>query len=239
MSEKGETLKLDDVQSLYSECVQSSPANTTVLFQNIIRLDKADSLFYTDVQVEDVVILQALLDTGSMACTISEEAEQMLNSTNLAPVPNDICPDIVLIGCGGVKVKPKCIYDLKMEIYGYTVRVPVMVVPGQKDQMILGTNVVKYLLKQFKQSTQFWRVLSRPESADAPEIMQFLNMLSGINRWHGDSIPDVIGTAKLTKAVTLLPRQEHLVWSRLPPSSALSEGSTVLVEPPKLSLIHI
>lgn len=238
VSDKAETLKPeDDAQSVYSECVKSSSLDTVVLFQNITRLDSADSLFYTNAQVEDAVSLKALLDTGSMACTISEEAEQMLSSANLMVMSTDICPDIVLVGCGGVKVKPKSIYDLKVEVYGYMFRVPALVVPGQKDQMIIGTNVIKYLLKQFKQSTQFWQVLSRPESADAPEIMQFLNMLSGINRWRGDSIPDVIGTAKLAKAITLQPRQEHLVWSKLPADSAVSVGSAVLVEPPK-TLTH-
>ncbi|KAK7906651.1 hypothetical protein WMY93_015263 [Mugilogobius chulae] len=234
VSDRAETLNLDsDAQSIYSECVSASPPDTVVLFQNITKLDKADSLFYANAQVENVVMLTALLDTGSMACTISEEAEQMLTSANVVSTASNICSDIVLVGCGGAKVKPKCIYDLKMQVYGNTFRVPVLVVPGQKDQMIIGTNVIKYLLKQFKQSTQFWQVLSKPESPESPEIMQFLNMLSGINRWRGDSIPDVIGTAKLTKAVTLQPRQEHLVWTKLPANSALSEGSAVLVEPTK------
>uniref|UniRef100_A0A3B3HTT0 Gypsy retrotransposon integrase-like protein 1 n=1 Tax=Oryzias latipes TaxID=8090 RepID=A0A3B3HTT0_ORYLA len=234
VSVNDEALKLDDdAQSIYSECVQTSPPNTTVLFQNIARLGKADSLFYTNVQVEDVVSLEALLDTGSMSCTMSEEAERLLSSAGSVPTSHDICPDVVLVGCGGVKVKPKCIYDLKMEVYGCTFQVPTLVVPGQRDQMILGTNVIKHLLKHFKQSPQFWQVLNKPESTDVPEIIQFLNMLSGINRWRGETIPDVIGTARLTQSVTLLPKQEHLVWSKLPATSAISEGSAVLVETSK------
>lgn len=58
-------------------------------------------------------------------------------------------------------------------------------------------------------------------------------MLSGINRWRGETIPDVTGTAKLTLAVTLLPRQEHLVWAKLPAASPLSEGSAILIKPCK------
>lgn len=231
VSDKAEALKLDDEQTIYSECVQSSPPNTTVLFQNTARLDKADSLFYTNAHVEDAVSLEALLDTGSMACTISEEAEQLLSDAGSELTPHDTCPDMVLVGFGGVKVKPKCIYDLKVEVYGCTFQVPTLVVPGQQDQMILGTNVIKYLLKHFKQCPQFWQVLSKPESADVPEIMQFLNMLSGMNRWRGETSPDVIGTVKLTQAVTLLSKQEHIVWSKLPATSAVSEGSAVLVEP--------
>lgn len=234
MSDRDKTLKLeDDAQTVYSECVNSSPSNTLVLFQNLNRLDKADSLFYTDAEVEGEVSLKALLDTGSMTCTISEKAEQMLMCTDSISMSKDICPDITLVGCGGVKVKPKCIYDLRMRVYGCTFRVPALVVPGQQEEMILGTNVIKYLLKQFKQFKQFWQVLSRPDSEEVPEVMQFLNMLSGIKRWSGESIPDVVGTAKLMQAVTLLPRQEHLVWGRLPASSSCSEGSAVLIEPAK------
>lgn len=85
VSDRDRTLKLeDDAQTIYSECVNSSPSNTVVLFQNINRIDKADSLFYTDAEVEDKVSLKALLDTGSMTCTISEEAE--------------------LVGCGELKL---------------------------------------------------------------------------------------------------------------------------------------
>lgn len=45
-------------------------------------------------------------------------------------------------------------------------------------------------------------------------------------------MPDVIGTAKLAQAVTLLPKQEHLFWARLP-TAPISEGSAVLIEPTK------
>lgn len=234
MSDSGETLNSsEDLQSVYEESLKSAPPGVVVLFQNITRLDKADSLFYTNAQVDDKASLQALLDTGSMACTISEEAEQMLMDAGLALETNCVPPDIVLVGCGGVKVKPKCIHSLKMEVYGYTFSVPALVVPGQKDQLILGTNVIKHLLRQFKQSPHFWQVLSKPESTNTPEIVQFLNMLAGINRWKGDTMPDFIGTVKLAQAVTLLPKQEHLVWGKLPAASPVSEGSAILVEPSK------
>lgn len=234
MSDSGQTLNSDeDIQSVYAESLKLAPPGAVVLFQNITRLDKSDSLFYTNAQVDDKVSLQALLDTGSMACTISEEAEQVLRDVGSASEPNCAHTDIVLVGCGGIQVKPKCIHDLRMEVYGCTFTVPALVVPGQKDQLILGTNVIKHLLKHFKQSPHFWQVLSKPESTGAPEIVQFLNMLSGINRWRGDTLPDFIGTARLPRAVTLLPKQEHLVWGKLPAASPLSVGSAILVEPSK------
>lgn len=239
MSEYDESLTpTEDIKVVYTESLKSAPANTHVLFQNISRLEKADSLFYTDAQVGDKVSLQALLDTGSMACTISVEAEQLLENAGLTSQPDCDRNDIILVGCGGVQVKPKCIHELKMEVYGCSFIVPALVVPGQKDQLILGTNVIKHLLNQFKHSPHFWQVMSKPESAQTPEVIKFLSMLSGTERWRGDVIPDFIGTAELVQAVTLLPKQEHLIWSRLPKNSPLSEGSAILVEPSPKTQMH-
>lgn len=70
----------EDAQSVYAESLKNAPPGVVVLFQNTIFLDKSDSLFYASAQVDDKVSLHALLDTGSMCCTISEEAEQMLES---------------------------------------------------------------------------------------------------------------------------------------------------------------
>lgn len=105
----------EDTQSLYKESLKTAPPGTTVLFQNRTRLNTSDSLFYTNALVDDKVSLQGLLDTGSMACTISEEAEQVLKEAGLASEPSCIDSNIVLIGCGGIQVKPKCIHSLKME----------------------------------------------------------------------------------------------------------------------------
>ncbi|KAK3505904.1 hypothetical protein QTP70_003696, partial [Hemibagrus guttatus] len=49
--------------------------------------------------------------------------------------------------------------------------------------------------------------------------------------WKGDKVPDIVGTAKLTQAITLLPRQEHLVWGKLPLNVPASMGSAILIEP--------
>ncbi|KAK0139130.1 hypothetical protein N1851_024295 [Merluccius polli] len=140
---------------------------------------------------------------------------------------------IFLVGCGGVHVRPKCIHQLHLKIYGQEAIVPTLVVPGQRDQMIVGTNLLKHLLRQFKQDPSYWRVMSKADSTGEPGIEQFLSMLSGITRWKGDIIPDVIGTVKLDNAVTLMPKQEHIVWGKLPGKAPISEGSTILVEPSK------
>ncbi|KAJ8366665.1 hypothetical protein AAFF_G00345610 [Aldrovandia affinis] len=90
--------------------------------------------------------------------------------------------------------------------------------------MILGTNVLKHLLRRFKQDPSYWRVMNQADSSGEQSIEQFLSMLSGITRWKGDRIPDTIGTVKLTSAVTLMPRHEHIVWGKLPSNAPVSEG---------------
>ncbi|KAL7870669.1 hypothetical protein SRHO_G00081660 [Serrasalmus rhombeus] len=164
---------------------------------------------------------------------MSEAAEQELQNAVLTPELREVRTDITLVGCGGVKVQPKCMYQLKMKVYGHVISVPTLVVPGQQEHLILGTNVIKYLVGQLKQTPTYWHVVNKPGTTNELEVEQFLDMLSGLNRWKGDKIPDVVGTVKLTQAVTLLPKHEHLVWGRLPVSSPISVGSTVLVEPPR------
>lgn len=96
------------------------------------------------------------------------------------------------------------------EVCDCVFRVPALMVSGQKDQLILGTNVIKHLLRHFKQSHQSWHIVRKPEFTKPPEIMQFF-MLCGINRWRDDTIPDIIGATRLNQTVTVLTKQEHLV----------------------------
>uniref|UniRef100_A0A3B1J038 ribonuclease H n=1 Tax=Astyanax mexicanus TaxID=7994 RepID=A0A3B1J038_ASTMX len=77
----------------------------------------------------------------------------------------------------------------------------------------------------------YWQKVSHSNHQSSPEYEQFLDMMASITRWKGEEIPNKIGTVKLTQAVTLLPRHEHLVWGRLPSNSYISPGSTVIVEP--------
>lgn len=233
MSVNRQTLIMEDDMSVYEECCKSACTNSAVLFQNTMKLEKADSFFYTTVILNDQVTVKALMDSGSMACTINEETECELLSTGLLIQPDQSHLDVLLVGCGGVKVKPKATHQLKMDVYGQLVSVPTLVVPGQRDQLILGTNVIKYLLTQLRKTPSYWKVMNYPETTGEPEIEQFLNMLAGSSRWKGNTIPDVVGTAKLAKAVTLLPGQEHFVWAKLPSVDPVSMGSTIVVEPPK------
>lgn len=234
MSASCQTLKPEeDLCSLYEESCESAQNGSVIICQNTHRLEKADDLFYTDVLVNDQIRLQTLLDSGSMACTMSEDAEKELYNAGLLPESIQSNEDIILVGCGGVQVRPKCIYQLKLSVYGQEMSVPTLVVPGQRDQMIVGTNVIKHLLRQFKKDPSYWRVMSKADSSGESSIEQFLSMLSGITRWKGDTIPDIIGTVKLANAVTLMPRHEHIVWGKLPNNAPVSQGSAILVEPSK------
>lgn len=46
--------------------------------------------------------------------------------------------NVVLVGCGGLRVKPKYAVEVEIEVYGCKMLVPIFVVPGQHDELILG-----------------------------------------------------------------------------------------------------
>ncbi|KAL7880623.1 hypothetical protein SRHO_G00028770 [Serrasalmus rhombeus] len=102
-----------------------------------------------------------MIDSGSMACTLSEEAEVKMLDVNALSEPKSLTHEIVLVGCGGKLTKPKCVYEVELKVYGESCLVPVLVVPGQKDELILGTNVIKFLMHQMKVSGDYWRLISR------------------------------------------------------------------------------
>lgn len=120
-------------------------------------------------------------------------------------------------------------YEMEMKLYGDSCTVPVLVVPGQHDDLIIGTNVIKFLMHQLNITSDYWRLISSGNFL--PECEQFLDLMANSSRWRGGELPDVIGTVKLQQSVTLLARQEHLVWGKLPQNIPMSPGSTVIVEP--------
>lgn len=221
----------DDIQSVYSYFCESVPKNNTVIFQNTMRITQNDSLFYTSVLVQDKVELKGMLDSGSMATTLRADIVPRLREAGVVE-GNFLAPsDIILVGCGGKQTSPVGMCDLKIQLYGFSYVVPVLIVDGQVDELIVGTNVLKSLIRQFKSNDSYWRVVGTPGSSSQCDDSHFLRLLSNLERWRGDSIPDKVGTIKLKRAVTLQPMSEHLVWGRLPPKTKLSVGSTVVVEP--------
>lgn len=224
-----ETLDSDDVEKHYLKACAVAPAGAKVIVQNTQRVGPFDELFYTPVVMNNTFQVQGMLDSGSMACTLSERAEQKMMSENVLSEPIPLTQEIVLVGCGGALSKPKCMYEVEMKLYGESCIVPVLVVPGQRDELIVGTNVIRYLMSQLKITTDYWRLVSSGNLL--PECEQFLDLMANSSRWRGEELPEKIGTVKLQQSVTLLARQEHLVWGRLPKNTPMSPGSTMIVEP--------
>lgn len=132
----------------------------TVIYQNIQRVASNDNLFYTRVAVNDAMEVKAMVDSGSMACTLSSAAVLCLQgagvllSHSLSPV------DVVLVGCGGLRTRPVGVCELMLTAYGHKASVPVLVVDGQTDELIIGSNFIKHLISVMKTSSFFetlWR----------------------------------------------------------------------------------
>lgn len=167
---------------MYSHHCENSPEDTIVIVQRTQRLTDSDSLFYSTVLVQGLVELNAMVDSGSMACTISAEAEQKLLSAGAINISAVNPSSVVLIGCGGQKVKPKCAYELELTMFECKMLVPVLVVSRQQDEMIVGTNVLKHLLHHLKKSGNYWDLLSNPDESRGKEtdVFGFISQLTAL-----------------------------------------------------------
>lgn len=99
------------------------------------------------------------------------------------------------------------------------------------DELVLGTNLLKPIIKRFKANKAYWRILGKPDSSQWQEASELICFLAKLERWRWDKIPDRVGTVRLKKAVTLKPMSEHVVWACLPPRTKLSVDSTLVVDP--------
>ncbi|KAK0147322.1 hypothetical protein N1851_013258 [Merluccius polli] len=219
-----------DLQSVYSQFCFLAGDNSAVIIQNTQRLSATDDLFHTDVVIQDAVKLRAMLDSGSMACSLSARALPLLKQNDVIP-PGSISPtSVVLVGCGGSRTNPVGVCELQMRVFGCCFSVPTFIVEGQGDDLILGSNVMKHFIRVLKHSKGFGEGVS-PSDQVPVEERNLLQLLNTVETWRGDEYPDKVGTVKLKHAVTLEPLTEHLVWGRLPTYLHLSAGSTVVVEP--------
>ncbi len=225
-----QTLENADIKQVYESACAQVPAEVKVIAQNTQTLEVFDELFYAPVYVNDRFQMMGMLDSGSMACTFSEAVECRMLSEDVLPKPTPLTQEIMLIGCGGKITKPKCMYEVELKVYGERCLVPVLVVPGQRDDLIIGTNVIKFLMHRMKISDDYWRILSNSVSEPPSSCEQFLEVMANTCRWRGGEPRDKVGTVKLQRSVTLMAKQEHLVWGRLPSDAAMSPGSTVIVE---------
>lgn len=222
---------MSDAETVYTSVRDSCSDSEVVVYQNVHRIGSSDSLFYTTVDMGGSVKIGGMLDSGSMACSISEAAEVKLREAGVITDRKMIDVNVVLVGCGGLRVKPKCVFDVEMEVYGCEMLVPTLVVPGQHDELILGTNIIKHILHQSKLCGSYWKTVSGPCPTGDPETEHFLSMLSGLNPWKGEDVPDKVGTVRCNSATCLEPGREYLIWGKLPKNTVVSPGSTVITEP--------
>lgn len=216
-----------DAETVYTSVKDScNDSEVVVVYQNIHRVGNSDSLFYTSVIMGDSVKMGGMLDSGSMACSINEAAETKLRDAGVITDQKLMDVNVVLVGCGGLRVKPKCAFEVEMEVYGCKVLVPTLIIPGQHDELILGTNVIKHILHQSKLCESYWETVSGPCPDRDPEAEHFLSMLSGLNIWRGEDVPVKIGTVRSNSATCLEPGREYLIWGKLPKNTAVSPGST-------------
>lgn len=228
MGTQNETLS-SNMEQHYIKACAAAPAGAGVIVQNTQRLESYDELFYTPGKINDSIEVQGMLDSGSMACTLSEKAElEMLNKKMLSD-PIHLTQEVVLVGCGGTLSKAKCMYEVQMKLYEQSCIVPVLVVPGQCDDLIIGSNVIRFLMCQLKVTPNYLHLLSSGNLS--PVCEQFLDVMANPLQCQTDKLPGKIGTVKLQQSVTLLARQEHLVWGKLPKNAPILPGSTVIVEP--------
>lgn len=149
-----EELIVPDYKSLYELYGRTIPPSKKLTFQGSQRIAKTNSLFYTPVLVRNGPTFKALLDSGSMACTVSESSIESLLQ-QCPDITNRSADDYVIISCDGHHVSPKDMYNLDVEVYGCRMMIPMMVVPNQTEQIILGSNAIKHILTQLKSTVGY------------------------------------------------------------------------------------
>lgn len=131
----------------------------------------------------------------------------MLKTPTLEPI------DVVLIGCGGSKTIPSHVYDLEVEVCGYKVTLPILVVQGQNDSLIIGSNLLKYLIHQLELQRD---ILSSNSTEFERASDSWKWLMSWWLKWEWSlRMLEKVGCVKIQRAVTLEPMTEHLVWGKL------------------------
>lgn len=79
-------------------------SNSNVVYQRVVG---NASLFYAPILVQGSVELKALIDSGSMPCTLSEVAEYKLIDEGVLQRESSKPSKIILVGCGGKQTPSK------------------------------------------------------------------------------------------------------------------------------------
>lgn len=88
------------------------------------------------------------------------------------------------------------------------ISVHTLIVERQSDNLILGSIVIKHLIRALKHSDGFSEKVSL--SGQTSEEENLLLMLALVEKWRGDEFTDKVGTVKLKHAVILLDHGPHL-----------------------------
>ncbi|XP_055366431.1 uncharacterized protein LOC129604370 [Betta splendens] len=171
-----------------------------------------------------------MLDSGSMACTLSSNVIQRLLQQAVIKTPTLEPTDVVLIGCGGSKTIPSGTFDLEVEVCGCRALVPMLVVDGQSEDLIIGSNLLRYLVQWLKQERGSVDCTPRVSRSGSDSQTKLISLMAEVDR-SLDGLPGKVGTVKLKRAVTLEPMTEHLVWGKLEHTGDVSPGCTVVMEP--------
>lgn len=152
-----------DLVHLYENSCTKAPKGSRVIIQATQRIQAFSELYYALVLVNHNVQLKGMLDCGSMACSISKCAVEKLSSAEVLPEKQHPKENIILIDCGGLQTRSEGFYGLEMQLYGVRFVVPTLIVPGQHDDLILGSNVIKHMIHVFKGDDDYWDIASRHE----------------------------------------------------------------------------
>jgi hypothetical protein len=139
-----------DLESVYKSVCDEMETEKSIIMQNTQKLSPYGDLFYAKVLIGGEVEMRAMLDSGSMACTLSSRVLPELLHAGVLKSPSLSPTEVVLVGCGGLKMRPLGVCELEMEVYGCRVAVPTLVVEGQSDDLILGSNLLKHLIRHLK-----------------------------------------------------------------------------------------
>ncbi|KAK0145692.1 hypothetical protein N1851_015414 [Merluccius polli] len=76
--------------------------------------------------------------------------------------------------------------------------------------LILGSNLLRYLIRQLKTTRDFKKGVFTSEQ-DCAKGNRLISVVANVERWREGDVPDKVWTLRLRRAVTLEPMQEHWV----------------------------
>lgn len=89
------------MDSVFNPDTFSQSQSANIVYQNTHTVGGSDSLFYVPVKVGGSMTLGGMLDSGSMACTVSETALCKLLSAGAVCKEDEFSTDVTLVGVGG------------------------------------------------------------------------------------------------------------------------------------------